>query len=481
MSFWITWRKSATHFRLPSLIKVYLVQAILTGLDVKEVLLAIFTLKGSCEAALNTLSTSSSEFASRLLSIIRPLFDGQLLIGIESLLSSLNVEPASRKTSASSLRNPQDTQLHYLVRIRSRYILEGSPPGALIIQRHLLKLFEHVCYLTCSSGEGKPMFLPPHEFKERFSLLGKSTLNSISELASSQLDSIEASADFLKLKTSPHQDLSLSLKATYLRLACMAFVTDNGAPETPSVVKSVLTDSTQMSHIELGNACLDSVAVISINCHEYTSDLNRSLRNFIINTQAQHSSGLICLAAHRLAWCLNAISKDKVVSTLYSLVNVLAAGTTSSADRSVVSLRPKTAFSLTTFDQHATASSISLNMQSDDQRQQVYSNVIEAIAEMVCELREEKIAELMISLLGQKFGRVNDRVDRSLIWGLAKIATVVKEKDFRRILKLQAKARTELSHSLTETAPPRCWAMLILGNGRASIPRTQYGRNVPLP
>ena len=420
-------------------------------IDVKELLLATYTLKGSCEAAVTTMSTTSSQFASRLISVIKPLVDGQLLIGIESLLSSLNAELTPRKTSSGSIRHPQDTQLHYLLRIRTRYIIEGDPPGALIIQRHLLKLFEHICYLACPSGERKPSFLPLHDFKERFSLLGKSTLKSISELATTQLDSIEASADFLKFKTSPHQDLSLGLKATCLRLACIAFVTDNGTPEIPSLVKSVLTDSTQMSHIELGSACLDSVGVISMNCHEYTADLNRSLRNFIINTQTDRSSGLICIAAHRLAWCLNAISKDKVVSTLYSLVNVLAPGTTSSADRSAVSLRPRTALSMMNFDQHATASSISLNMQTDDQRQQVYSNVIEAIAEMVCELREEKIAELMISLLGQKFGRVNEGVDRSLIWGLAKIATVVKEKDLRRILKLQAKARTELSHALTET------------------------------
>ena len=446
-------------------------------------MLAIFTLKGSCEAATKTLSTSSSEFASRLISIIQPIVDGQLLIGIESLLSSLNSELTLRKSSSGSVRHPQDTQLHYLLRIRTRYILDGDPPGALVIQGHLLKLFEHVCYLTCPNASKKPFFLPLHDFKERFSLLGNSTLRSISELATNQLDSIEASADFLKFKTSPHQNLSLSLKATCLRLVCIAFVTDNGAPETPSLVKSILADSAQVSHIELGTACLDSVAVISMNCHEYTADLNRSLRSFIINTHTDHSSGLVCIAAHRLAWCLNAISKDKVVSTLYSLVNVLAPGSTSSADRSTVSLRPRTALSIMQFDQHATASSISLNMQSDDQRQQVYSNVIEAIAEMVCELHEEKIAELMISLLGQKFGRVNDGVDRALIWGLAKIATVVKEKDLRRILKLQAKARTEISHALTETVISSILNRDVndIGNGRASIPGPHYGRNFSLP
>lgn len=381
---------------------------------------------------------------------------GQLLIGIESLLSSLNSEVTPRNSSSGSVRHPQDTQLHYLLRIRTRYILEGDPPGALVIQGHLLNLFEHVCYLTCPNLHKAPSFLPLHGFKDRFSLLGTSILRAISDLATTQLDCIEASADYLKFKTSPHQNLSLTLKATCLRLVCIAFVTGNGAPETPSLVKSVLADSTQMSHIELGTACLDSVAVISMNSPEYTADLNRSLRNFIINTQTNHSSGLICIAADRLAWCLNAISKDKVVSTLYSLVNVLAPGTTTSADRSTVSLRPRTALSMIQIDQHATASSISLNMQSDDQRQQVYSNVVEAIAEMVCELREEKVAELMISLLGQKFGRVNDGVDRSLIWGLAKIATIVKEKDLRRILKLQAKARTELSHALTETVFRLC-------------------------
>src|SRR5271169_5197596 len=165
---------SVEHFRMQLLVKVRTICAILIGIDVKELLLAIFTLKGSCEAATKTLSTFSSEFASRLISVILPLVDSQLLIGIESLLSSLNSEASLRKTSSGSIRHPQDSQLHYLLRIRTRFILEGDPPGALVIQGHLLKLFEHVCYLTCPTAENRPSFLPLHDFKERFGLLGNS-------------------------------------------------------------------------------------------------------------------------------------------------------------------------------------------------------------------------------------------------------------------------------------------------------------------
>jgi hypothetical protein len=114
--------------------------------------------------------------------------------------------------------------------------------------------------------------------------------------------------------------------------------------------------------------------------------------------------------------------------------------------------------------QEHTSSSISLSLKSEDQRQQVYSNVIEAIAAIVCEIKDEKIAELMISLLGQKFGRVNEGVDKSLVWGLATISKTVKEKDFRRILKLHAKVRLDpstASISLTETVSTLVKAELI--------------------
>jgi len=216
----------------------------------------------------------------------------------------------------------------------------------------------------------------------------------------------------------------------------------------------VLSDNTQMSHTDLGTATLDAIAAISMNCHEHTSNLNRALRTYIINANDSHAdktSPMVCVAAKRLAWCLSAISTDKVVSTLYSLVNILASTPVPNADRSVVSLRPRAALSPMILDQHAVASSISLSIKTDDQRQRIYSNVIDAIAEMVCELRDEKIAELMISLLGQKFGRVNEGVDKSLVWALAKISKIVKEKDFRRILKLQGRARIDpstTSHSL---------------------------------
>ena len=376
---------------------------------------------------------------------------------MESLLSSVNTEDILRKSSAGSIRPPQDTQLYYLLRIRTRYYSEGNPPGAILIQRQLMLLFERACYLAVPPAPDCPTpgFLPIKGFKDRFKVLGDLRLSSIAELSRSQLESIEASADFLKFKTSPHHDLSLSLKATCLRLACISFVTSHDDPTSlPSLVTSVLTDQMQMAHDDLANACLDVLAVISISCHEFSADLNRSLRNFITNVHGQHATERVVAGAKRLAHCLHSESNDKVVSTLYSLVNILASNPTTNADRSVSSLRPRAALSMMNLDQHTVASSISLSIKSEDQRQQIYANVIEGIAEMVRELADEKIAELMISLLGQKFGRVNEGVDRALVWGLAKISTVVKEKDFRRILKLHSRARADPAISniaLTET------------------------------
>jgi phosphatidylinositol 4-kinase A len=411
--------------------------------------------------------------------VIKSLIDGQFLIGVESLLSSLNRENSSRISSSGSSRLPSDYTLNYLLRVQSHYTLRGEPLGALLIQLQALQLFEHVCYVSCPLGEEKPDFLPLKGFKSRFTNLGDSSLNSISEIATSQLESIEASADFLKFKTLPQEDLSLCLKATCIRLACIAFVTEHGNDTNlPTVVKNILIDPAQMSHDDLSSACLDVIAAMSLNCHEHTAELNRSLRSFIINVHRPYSnntSSRVCIAARRLAWCLSAISKDKIVSTLYSLVNILVSGP--SSDRNANSLRPRAALSLMNFDQHTVASSISLTLKSDDQRQQVYSNVIEAIAEMVCELKDEKIAELMISLLGQKFGRVSEGVDKSLVWGLAKISGVVKEKDFRRILKLHAKARmdsTIANPSLIATVY-LFHVKLIIDYGCASVYGQKYG------
>jgi hypothetical protein len=403
---------------------------------------------------------------ARLIPQIQLLLDGHLLVGVESLLSSLNKITSSRMSSSASTRSRSssnsDTELGYLLRISTRYTNEGEPLGALMIQLQILRLLEHVCYVSCRSVKNeKPAFLPLKGFKTRFSVLGSAVLSAVSELAETQIGSIEASADFLKFQTSPHQDLSLSLKATSIHLACISYISGyKHNTNLPSLVQNILIDNGQMTHHDLGLACLDSLAAISMNCHEHASDLNRSLRNYIVHTHSPHLqtfSPTVCVAAQRLAWCLSAISNDKVVSTLYSLVNVLASSSSSATDRGATSLHPRTALSLMNFDQRTVASSISLSLKTEDQRQQVYSNVVQAIAEMVLELKDEKIAELMISLLGQKFGRVNDGVDKSLIWGLAKISTIVKEKDFRRILKLHAKARLDpasANPALTETVFP---------------------------
>jgi len=416
------------------------------------------SLVGTTEATIATLSAATPEFVLRLVDSIQPLLDSQLLIKIESVISSSNTNDSAKKVS-SALRNPSpDTELNYLLRIHRRYILNNEPLGAFIIQRQLLRLLETVCYLACPSDGVDPGFLPLKGFRARFSLLGPQTLNAIAHLSQTQLESVESSADFLKFNTSPHQELSLDLKATSIRLACVAYVA--GKEESHSfiaVLESVLGDSAQMSHDQLSSACLDAIAAISMSGHEHNSELTRQLRDFIVNFQALDyhngtTSSRVCFAAKRLAWCLSAVSPDRVVSTLYSLVNVLAPLPPPTADRSVISLRPRTA--LTNLDQNTVSSSISLTLKTDDQRQQIYSNVIEAISEMVVELADEKVAELMISLLGQKFGRVNNGVDKSLVWGLAKISSIVKEKDFRQILKLHAKARadpTTASPGITET------------------------------
>jgi hypothetical protein len=445
--------------------------------DVTILLTAILSLIGSCEAIVTHLETVTADFIDRLITQVQALVDGQLLVGIESLLSSINKEAASRKSSSASTRSHGDPQLQYLLRINTRYTNKGEPLGALMIQRLLLKLLEHTCYISCQTTKHEQLgFLPLKGFKDRFSILSPTVLFGISELAESQIGSIEASADFLKFKTSPHQDLSLSLKATSLRLACITFICGYEVNiNLPSVIKSILVDPTQMAHDDLGPACLDSLAAISMNCHEHASDLNRSLRNYIIHAHDPHSTNLsarVCIAAKRLAWCLSTISNDKIVSTLYSLVNVLTSAPSSTNERGATSLQPRTALSLINFDHRTVASSISLSLKTEDQRQQVFSNVVEAIAEIVYELKDEKIAELMISLLGQKFGRVNDGVDKSLVWGLAKISTIVKEKDYKRILKLHAKVRLDpatANTALTETVLSLFRSMLTIDHGCSSV------------
>ena len=449
-------------------------------IDIKMLLIALFCLLGSVQAILTNLRTGSSLFFSRLIPVIRLLVDEQLLVNVELLLSSFLAEKNSGKLSSTSIRQPIDYSIHHLLRVQSSYMKKGKPLSAHLIQHQVLKVLEHVCYVSSSQGEPSPGFLPLNNFPKRFANLGITALTSMSDLVISQLQSAEVSADFIKFKNLPLQDITLELKATCLRLICVSLITTHGTDARflsfLNVIRSVMVDPVQMSHRELSDACLNVVAAISINCQDYATELNRLLRNFIVSI-SNPSPYTVCVAAQRLAWCLDAVSKDKIVSTLYSLVNVLTSGPN---ERGATSLHPRAALSLLNIDQHAAASSISLSLNNEDQRQQACHNVIDAIAEMVCELSDEKIAELMISLLGQKFGRVSEGVDRSLVWGLAKISRIVKEKDFRRILKLHAKARADPSignSSLVDTVVPfKLTVELMSGFGCPSIYGSKYGR-----
>ena len=43
--------------------------------------------------------------------------------------NTINTDIDMRKSSSGSVRSPHDTQLHYLLRIRARYVLQGGPPA----------------------------------------------------------------------------------------------------------------------------------------------------------------------------------------------------------------------------------------------------------------------------------------------------------------------------------------------------------------
>jgi len=154
----------------------------------------------------------------------------------------------------------------------------------------------------------------------------------------------------------------------------------------------------------------------------------------------------ILIASTCLAYVLRVLSQDAVITTLYTLGNVLSSGSNTekalsggangemNLDGSVNS----------TFygGKQSTGSSISLAISGEEETSIVYGNVVQAICGIAASCNDPKITALAQSMLLQKIDKVSRSVDSRIITEAASLALSGGPLEFRSLLKLYAR----LSH-----------------------------------
>jgi phosphatidylinositol 4-kinase len=194
-----------------------------------------------------------------------------------------------------------------------------------------------------------------------------------------------------------------------------------------------------MADETLASVVLKCMAVLARISPAFASSLSRSLPRFIVRGGLRGQT--IAVAANCLAYVLQFLSQDAVITTLYTLGNVLSSGSGEIAP--VVGnaqdgiMKPHlTREVFAPYERQASGSAISLTLSGEEETATAYGNVVQAIVIISSTCKDDKIVALVQSMLIQKIGKVSPAVDARILTDGVALAVYGGQNEFRSLLKL---------------------------------------------
>ncbi|KAK4086248.1 hypothetical protein Purlil1_9333 [Purpureocillium lilacinum] len=375
-----------------------------------------------------------------LIQKIKQLLSEQFLVAVETALSTI------RNTHS------QDREAKEWKRLLRHYALAGRPLGATLLQRSFMWLVLSSTSLMVADG---PALRKTHILDLLMSGAGTvqpeagqlldGDLRSIevyAGMAVEQMEYLEAGADFVRLGSSHQQKLAFAVKSAALITYLNCSLLDEEAADGDVLMtwlQETLEDEVQMADHGLASVVLRCLALICRVSPDFSGTVSRILPRFLVQTTPHGST--VRVASDSLAYVLKMLSKDAVISILYTLGNVLSpelggaitngqVNGTAGGDGvagAVYAGRP------------STGSSISLLMDGEEETAIVYGNIVHAICRIAAACEDEKITALAQSMLLQKLDKVNASVDAQVISGAATLALHGGPLEFRALLKMYSR------------------------------------------
>lgn len=373
-----------------------------------------------------------------LISLLRQILTERFLVAVEGAFSSIRTSDTASDVFGEWKEYTR------------RYAVAGRPLGAMLLQRGFMRLLVSCSSLQVASVNDLQqsdildilMARPLPGENER--LHADSALQEImADVAIEELRLLEDGSDYLQLGSAWQQRLAFTVKAHALTVFLNCMVVDEDLADAEVLMtwlEDTMTDPVAMADEALASAVLKSMVVIAKTSPGIASSLSRSLPRFIV--QGGLRGPTVTVAARCLAYILQLLSQDAVITGLYSLGNVLSAG--SANDRPIgAAVMPDGSLNgqrnSTRYTQQSTGSAISLELSSEQETSTVYCNVVRAIVNIASICNDEKIAALAQSMLLQKLGRISLAVDAQIITEAAFLATSGGQMEFKSLLKLYSR------------------------------------------
>ncbi|KAI0842260.1 hypothetical protein F5Y06DRAFT_259383 [Hypoxylon sp. FL0890] len=261
-------------------------------------------------------------------------------------------------------------------------------------------------------------------------------------IAQEEMERLEANADYIQLGSPSQQRLACAVKAAAVVSFLNCSVLNEDAADAEllmSWLQESLDNSMQMADETLASTVLRSMAILSKISPTFAPIVIRLLPRFIVQTTP--SSSIVATASKCLAFALHLLSQDAVITTLYTLGNVLSPDAEQNVPNGSNSDLGAEGGGLANVYQgrQSTGSDITLQLQGEEDTTLVYANIVQAICSIADMCNDEKITALAQAMLLQKLTKVNQSVDCRIITGASVLSLNGGQLEFKSLLRLYSR------------------------------------------
>ncbi|KAK8218530.1 hypothetical protein IWZ01DRAFT_155955 [Phyllosticta capitalensis] len=394
-----------------------------------------------------------------LIEAIRDALSEQLMIALEASVSSALYGSHAKR------------HLREWRRYTKHYAAMGRPLGAMLLHHCFMQLVASCTGQTAApAGDQSDDSVLDRLQKTRGIADGHideqvdAFLSLAAGTAEDELERINANSEYVKrVGTVWQQHLAHAVMAdaltTYL---CCAVLNDEFADPDKLLdwLESTISDDILAADEALASTVLKAMSVLGKASPDTASHLCRSLPRVIV--QGGLKEGVSTVAADCLASVLMVLPQDAVITTLYSLGNVLSNKIDRAAPgASQLNSIGKGGTNGNVSEPHTGGSHISLAPADVDEPTHVYATVIQTIVGVATRCEDQKISELALSMLVQKIGRVSASVDAKIITEGALLGAQAGATELRSLLKLYSRLardgiETDNHHIVDAVMKGRC-------------------------
>jgi phosphatidylinositol 4-kinase A len=397
----------------------------------------MISLLGFLDAASQYAQFWTVEERLRLVTSLRHALTEKFMIAVETALSAVR-----------NSRGPQRS-LKEWKRVSKHYAAIGRPLGSMLLRQAFMRFVAAcaalvVCPINNKGQQGPVLDYLQTKIPERGQVRSpteNALLEGLAEFASDEMHFLQNETDFLqRVGSAWQQRLASSVRGSIFTtfLCCAVYNEDIADADTLLLwLENTLTDPAQMTDENLAGVVLKCLPVLAKLSDSIASNLSRSLPRMLV--QGGLESRAAALAAQSLTAILERLPEDALITTLYSLGNVLSTGSFPERNGSVggsTNGTLKTKHQNTYQHAEGTGSTISLAPSDIDEPSHVYSTVIKTIVQIVRNCKDEKITALAISMLVQKRGRISLAVDAIMITETARLAAFAGTNELKSLLKI---------------------------------------------